>query len=530
MRERMIRFIDCHVPTETCNFRCPYCYITQKRCFEKKLGTIGRRPEEVRKALSTKRWGGVLFINFCAGGETLLGEDLLPILFSVLEEGHFVQIVTNGSMDRRFDEIAQWPSELLNRLFVKFSFHYTELNRLGMVERFFANILKVRNAGASISLEITPGDEMVPFIDEMKEVSVKYLGALPHVTVARNEKTAGFEILTKYAEEEYRHIWETFASPMFDLKMKLVSEKRTEFCYAGEWTFFLDLKSGELKQCYRGDVIDNIYCDVDKPIHFRPIGRHCPEHYCYNGHVWMTLGVIPGMSVPFYSDIRDRECTDKSHWLSDRVRKFFSQKFEEGNTVYEDEHDLPKILLLGDSICEGYAPVVKNRLAGKALVYRPNEVARFTTYMLRYIAEWARNMKLGTNVDLVHFNAGLWDILRLYGDEPLVSVEEYGKNLRRIIQRLRSVFPNAELIFATTTPVLEGRAEYDLFRQNADVILYNETAKKIMEENGVGINNLYETARRFDVDMYRDMVHFSKSGYEVLGERIVEMITNCLRN
>ena len=137
MKDSMVRFIDCHVPTETCNFRCPYCYITQRRKFDNQLNPIGRTPTEIRKALSMKRWGGVLFINFCAGGETLLGEDILPIIYSVLEEGHYAQIVTNGSMSTRFDEISRWPKELLNHLFVKFSFHYTELKRLNIVDTFY---------------------------------------------------------------------------------------------------------------------------------------------------------------------------------------------------------------------------------------------------------------------------------------------------------------------------------------------------------------------------------------------------------
>lgn len=328
MKLSIKRFIDCHVPTEVCNFRCPYCYIGQKRSLSGRADKVGRKPEEVRAALSMQRWGGTLFVNFCAGGETLLLEDILPIIRAVLEEGHVVQIVTNGSVSERFDEIAGIPKELLDRLFVKFSFHYTELKRLNLIEIFFTNVLKVKNAGASISLEITPGDEMVPYIDEMKKVSIEYLGALPHVTVARNENTPGFEKLTNYTDEEYKEIWGQFESPMFDLKLRLLSEKREEFCYGGEWTFFLHLGTGDLKQCYRGAVIDNIYKDINEPIHFQPIGKGCPEKYCYNGHAWLTLGAIPGMDIPVYREIRDRKCQDGTYWLSATVRDAFSQKLE----------------------------------------------------------------------------------------------------------------------------------------------------------------------------------------------------------
>lgn len=524
MKLSIKRFIDCHVPTEVCNFRCPYCYIGQKRSLCGQANKVGRKPEEVRAALSMQRWGGVLFINFCAGGETLLLEDILPIIRAVLEEGHIVQIVTNGSVSERFDEIAEFPKKLLDRLFVKFSFHYTELKRLNLVERFFDNILKVKNAGASISLEITPGDEMVPYIDEIKKVSIEKLGALPHVTVARNENTLGFEKLTSYTDEKYEKIWGQFESPMFDLKMRLLSEKREEFCYGGEWTFFLHLGTGDLKQCYRGAVIDNIFRNTDEPIHFRPIGKHCPESYCYNGHAWLTLGAIPKMDIPTYCEIRDRECKDGTYWLSDTMREAFSQKLEKEHTIYDGDCSQPKVVLLGDSICNGYTKYVQKNLEGKVKIYHPTDVGRFTTYFLRYIAEWAHNLRIGSDIDIVHFNVGLWDILRIYGDEPLVSLEQYTDNLKRIYKRLRYVFPNAKLIFALTTPICEDASDYSLLRINADVSAYNKAAKIVFEKCGVDINDLHAIAMELLQEHYQDMVHFTEEGYERLGRHVSEVI------
>ena len=53
-------------------------------------------------------WEGFVLINLCAGGETLLGETILPVVKALLEEGHYVMVVTNGTMTKRFDEIITW--------------------------------------------------------------------------------------------------------------------------------------------------------------------------------------------------------------------------------------------------------------------------------------------------------------------------------------------------------------------------------------------------------------------------------------
>lgn len=525
MKKSMIRFIDCYVPTEVCNMKCPYCYIGQRDGFGGEIHPITHSPGEIRDAISKKRFGGSVFINFCAGGETLLGGDILPVVRALIEEGHFVQIVTNGTIDERYEEIAGWGKEILDSLFVKFSFHYTELKRLGKLDSFFDNILLLRGEGCSVSLEITPGDELIPYIDEMKEISLEKLGALPHVTVARNTTTDGYELLSKLDREEYIHTWQSFASPMFDLKMKLLGEKRHEYCYAGEWTFALHLNTGDLRQCYNGDVIANIYENIDQPIRFRPVGTKCREPYCWNGHAWMTLGCIPNKDIITYADIRNRVAGDKTEWLTPAAKDFLSQKLETHNTVYDNVTPTPKVLLLGDSICMGYRQAVAENLGGRAVVYYPAANAMFSTYLLRFIHTWARDLSIGSNIDIVHFNVGLWDVLRICGDEPLVDIETYGENLCRIIERIKYVFPNARIVFATTTPVLEERQEYDNLRFNADIVQYNTLAYGIMQKNDIIVNDLHKIAAEALQGMYSDGVHFTVEGYA----RLAGCVTDVLR-
>ena len=132
------RFIDCYVPITTCNLRCHYCYITQQRKFDAKIPEFKYSAEYVAKALSKERLGGTCCLNFCGGGETLMPKEMVPIIKALLREGHYVMVVTNGTLSHRFDEITEFPPELLERLFFKFSFHFFELKRLNIMDKFYA--------------------------------------------------------------------------------------------------------------------------------------------------------------------------------------------------------------------------------------------------------------------------------------------------------------------------------------------------------------------------------------------------------
>lgn len=334
MNEQLSRFIDCYIATETCNLRCHYCYITQRRLFNQKLASFPHSFAMIRRSLAKCRLGGVCLFNLCAGGETLLVQEIIGVIKVLLEEGHYVMVVTNGTLSRRFDEIAALPGKLLHRLFIKFSFHYLELVRLDMLAVFFANIRKMQQAGVSMTVEITPSDELIPHIADVQSVCRNELGALCHVTIARDDRTAEIGILSRFSLDENKQIWQVFQSELFDFKTTIFQQKRREFCYAGEWSLYLNLSTGQLTQCYCGKTLDNIYADPDRPLKLEAIGRHCTLPHCYNGHAFLTLGTIPELVTPTYALMRDRLCADGRHWLGPEIRALFSQKLADHNRQY----------------------------------------------------------------------------------------------------------------------------------------------------------------------------------------------------
>lgn len=326
----MKRFIDCYIPTETCNLRCHYCYIAQKRKFNNRLVSFSHSKEEIRAALSKQRLGGICLFNFCAGGETLLSDEILPIVKEILAEGHYAMIVTNGTIRPRFEEISLWEEELKERLFIKFSFHYLEMLRLHYIDKFFDNVSLMKSVGVSFTVEITTSDELIPYIGDIKTLCLEKMGTLPHITIARDDRTSGIDHLSKYNFEDYKKIWNQFDSDLFQFKSQIFYKKQKGFCYAGDWSIYLNLESGDYKQCYCGEYLGNIF-NKEHSLIFKPIGYNCSLPHCYNGHAFLAMGDIPELNTPTYAELRNRRCRDGSDWLTHRMKRFMSSKLKENN-------------------------------------------------------------------------------------------------------------------------------------------------------------------------------------------------------
>ena len=142
---------------------------------------------------------------------------------------------------------------------------------------------------------------------------------------------------------------------------------------------------------------------------------------------------------------------------------------------------------------------------------------------------WAENLKIGSDIDVVYWNNGLWDIVRLCGDEPLISASEYQNNLKKIVHRIQFLFPNAKIIFATTTPIMENSYENEMYqRKNSDILLYNEIAKSVMREKNVFVDDLYKLIVEAPQNLYLDGTHFSQKGNSYLAAHISEYILSML--
>ncbi len=187
----------------------------------------------------------------------------------------------------------------------------------------------------------------------------------------------------------------------------------------------------------------------------------------------------------------------------------------------KDDPKLPRVLLIGDSISIGYTLPTRKLLAGKANIFRIGENGGPTDNGTKKIKQWLGESKW----DVIHFNWGLHDI-KLGTGKHQVSIDDYDKNLRELVKTMKGT--GARLIFATTTPVPDGKLNPP--RKSEDVLAYNKVAKKIMDENGVAVNDLYAFALpQLDKIQLKANVHFSDKGSEALAERVAKAIETALK-
>lgn len=327
------RFLAIDVPIKYCNLKCKYCYINLLKKSEQCSPSFLYSPEHIGKCLSVKRLGGLCIINLTGGGETLIPKEMPAYIYYILKEGHFLEVVTNGTITKRFEEISTFPHEFLSRLEFKFSFHFAELTRTKLIDTFFHNVILMQKSGCSISVELMPDDNIINDIPTIISLCKKNLGANCHITIGRNDLVSNMELLTKYSQEDYIKTWSIFESPMFDFKFDIFKIKRNEFCYAGAWSLYIDLGTGDSKQCYGQLINQNIFKNPDKEIVFQPVGYRCRQPYCYNGHAFLTMGCIPELKTPTYADIRNRKTCYGEEWLKEPLKSAFSQKLQDANYV-----------------------------------------------------------------------------------------------------------------------------------------------------------------------------------------------------
>ncbi|CAA6679262.1 SGNH/GDSL hydrolase family protein [Lentimonas sp. CC4] len=202
----------------------------------------------------------------------------------------------------------------------------------------------------------------------------------------------------------------------------------------------------------------------------------------------------------------------------------------------EADAALPNVLLIGDSISIGYTIPVRERLAGKANVYRVPTNGGWTYRGLQELSQWLSDVEW----DVIHFNWGLHDLKRHnplvtdgvddrqgtedINDDFLVTPELYRQNLHKLVSQLK--LTNAKLIWASTTPVPGGTVN----RISSDELAYNAIANGVMAAHSIEINDLHAAMRPHlkEFQKIKD-VHYTPEGSAFLAERVALKIETSLK-
>ncbi len=327
------KFFECLIPVTVCNIKCDYCYIVQREHRTCKIPELKYSPEIIEKALRQERLGGVCYFSICGAGETFVPNYLLDVVNAILKNGHYVNITTNGTLSKKIKELSRFNKEELSRIHISFSFHYLELKKKSLLDVFFENVNYVKSLGCSVLIQLNLYDGYLPYLEDIKKICLERVGALPQIAATRKEESllTKVEYMTSLSEEDYISAGKQFDSPLFDFTVKNFNCKRKEFCYAGSWTFTLNLVTGVMKRCYASSISQNIFENVDKPIMDIAVGNCCGSLFCMNSSHFMSLGVIPEIKTPTYSDLRNRKI---ANWYTDSMIQFLNGKLYNNNAEY----------------------------------------------------------------------------------------------------------------------------------------------------------------------------------------------------
>lgn len=187
----------------------------------------------------------------------------------------------------------------------------------------------------------------------------------------------------------------------------------------------------------------------------------------------------------------------------------------------EDVADLPRVLVLGDSISMGYTLPVRKALKGKANVHRPPTNCSSTGNALNHLESWLGEGKW----DVIHFNFGLHDAKLPPEGVRHAPPAGYEKNLREVVKRLQAT--GATLIWAATTPVPNGGI-ISPTRRFGSIDEYNAIARKVMEGSGVAIDDLNAVITPHLSTRLPNDVHYSSEGSAILAKAVVASVEAAL--
>jgi lysophospholipase L1-like esterase len=178
---------------------------------------------------------------------------------------------------------------------------------------------------------------------------------------------------------------------------------------------------------------------------------------------------------------------------------------------------LPRVLLIGDSISIGYTLPVREKLKGKANVHRIPINGGATEVGLESMKSWLGDGKW----DVIHFNFGLHDAKYMSETTLRATREQYLKNLQELVNQMKA--SGAKLIFATTTPTPAKLSRAT--RRFDSIPERNEIAVKLMQENGVAIDDLYAVVLPVQEKIQRPGdVHYTPEGYDILSIAVAKSV------
>jgi hypothetical protein len=216
----------------------------------------------------------------------------------------------------------------------------------------------------------------------------------------------------------------------------------------------------------------------------------------------VLVGVIRGEAAPAKENPQLEKTEWSDIWLADANQK-----------------DLPRVLMIGDSIAQGYFRDVEKDLTGKAYC------SKYATSKFLGNPDYLDELKLilkRYRFSVIHVNNGLhgWTY----------TEEQYRQALPKLMDTLKKYGKGAVIVWATSTPRRNPQNPAQLATDNGKVMERNRIAVEYMTRHGIAVDDLYSLVADHPeyYNLPQDSTHFNPQGRAVEGKQVTEIILQSL--
>ncbi len=192
------------------------------------------------------------------------------------------------------------------------------------------------------------------------------------------------------------------------------------------------------------------------------------------------------------------------------------KEWVDANSPKNPDPKLPNVLLVGDSITRGYYPSVSADLKGKANCYLfasscsvgdPRLAGKLADFFAKPHPDFA----------VIHFNNGMhgWGYTEV----------EYKTYFHELTDSLRQAQPKAQLIWASTTPVLSTSPPDT--GKNARIDARNASALEYVTGQHIPLDDLHALMLQHQ-NLHKGDIHYQPAGYDLLARQAADSILKLL--
>lgn len=199
-------------------------------------------------------------------------------------------------------------------------------------------------------------------------------------------------------------------------------------------------------------------------------------------------------------------------------------------TLLVKHNSKANICLIGDSILLDYSRSVQEELSTENHTWISDTANLNSQILLDNVSTWLSEQ----SPDIIHINTGIHDVRSTTFDteDPSIPLDLYLYNIQNTIKRLHTNHPKAQIIWATTTPVIDHLVKKDqadkkrFHLKDQNIQQYNEALMALINRLGVGLNDLYKIVNKSGGErLFKyDGIHLNKLGNKYLSDWVAETI------